>query len=312
MVAIMLYVEVVGGDDAGVVARELRDRDAEGLVSVAVSSIAVDVPVGFRIAAPSVQGDDAVRSVVDVRFSPAETIGQQVERLWLHRLEPWAAALAGRPVESYPAVILNYDPQWPCAARRRLTHIQRVLTAVDPEDEFTYEHIGSTSVAGLGAKAVIDLQVRVPRIPGPVVLDTAMRQVGYLAARGSRPDSPGVYRDTPRGTEVVPDEVWVKRLFYSPDPVLPSIVHIRRADSPWGLHTLWFRDWLRANPEQRDRYQRRKLQIAAEHTGDADYDDYTRAKSRFFDEVHQSFETWAARRNSSDVDSDSGRFRPRC
>jgi GrpB-like predicted nucleotidyltransferase (UPF0157 family) len=47
----------------------------------------------------------------------------------------------------------------------------------------------------------------------------------------------------------VPDEVWEKRLYVAPG----VIVHVRSFDSPRGRHTVWFRDWPRADPEARRR-----------------------------------------------------------
>lgn len=57
---------------------------------------------------------------------------------------------------------------------------------------------------------------------------------------------------------------------------------------------MWFRDWLRAHPAERDRYARVKEALSAEQVGKTDYDDYTRAKTVFFDEVQVEFEGWAA------------------
>lgn len=194
-----------------------------------------------------------------------------------------------------PPVIAAYDSRWPRSAQRWLGRIRSSLCALDVDGTFTYDHIGSTSVPGLAAKAIIDLQVRVPELPEPASLDRALRATGYLPARGSRADSPGVGRDTPRGGADVPDRVWAKRLFHTQEPLQPTILHVRRLDSPWGLHTLWFRDWLRAHPDQRARYEGIKFQLAADHAEDADYDDYTRAKSEYFDEVQAAFEVWARR-----------------
>ncbi|MDF2044947.1 GrpB family protein [Microbacterium sp. Kw_RZR3] len=72
------------------------------------------------------------------------------------------------------------------------------------------------------------------------------------------------------------------------------MLHVRRLDSPWGQCTVWFRDWLRAHPAERDRYARIKEALSAEQVGKTDYDDYTRAKTVFFDEVQVEFEGWAA------------------
>ncbi len=51
-----------------------------------------------------------------------------------------------------------------------------------------------------------------------------------------------------------------------------------------------FRDWLRAHPEEAARYERTKRALAAEHADDPDYDDYTRAKTAYFDQVQASIE----------------------
>lgn len=190
-----------------------------------------------------------------------------------------------------PPVLSPYDPTWRERATRLLSHIEQALQHLGVAEAF--DHIGSTSVPGLWAKPYIDLQVRVVEFPEADVLDRALAPTGFVATTGSRPDSPGVYRDIPRGSARVPDEVWRKRLFVrdinGPEA---AILHVRLSQSPWGRYTVWFRDWLRANPEACDRYAEFKARAAAEHAGDADYDDYTRAKSVFFDQVQDDFEAW--------------------
>lgn len=145
---------------------------------------------------------------------------------------------------------------------------------------------------GLSAKAIIDLQIRVPALPERAELDAMLEPLGYVQELGARPDSPGVYRDIPRGTEDVPADVWRKYL-YTRNTAPPVVLHIRQKDSPFGSHTVWFRDWLRAHDEQRDHYAATKRRLAAVHANDDDYDDYTRHKSQFFDQAHPIFERWA-------------------
>lgn len=188
-----------------------------------------------------------------------------------------------------------YDPDWPRRAARLLAAVERAVEPLGVAESF--EHIGSTSVPGLVAKACIDLQVQVSELPRPELLDRALAPTGFVPTTGSRPDSPGVFRDIPRGSEQVPDEVWRKRLFVS-DIEGPgaAILHVRLTASPWGRYAVWFRDWLRAHPAARDRYASFKAGVAADHAGDADYDDYTRAKTAFFDEVQDQFEAWGRRR----------------
>ncbi len=70
-----------------------------------------------------------------------------------------------------------------------------------------------------------------PLIPPADILDPALREIDLLPHVGSRPDSPGVRRDHPRGSLQEPDEVWEKRLFTAEDPA--TVLHVRRSDSPW-------------------------------------------------------------------------------
>ncbi|MHC2998133.1 hypothetical protein OB08_02340 [Microbacterium sp. HJ5] len=153
--------------------------------------------------------------------------------------------------------------------------------------------MGSTSVPGLAAKPFLDLQVRILPLPDDAALSPRLRPLGLERARGARPDSPGVDRDLPRGAPVPDAAVWQKSLFV--DEAHRVIVHIRRSDSPWGEYTVWFRDWLRAHPVERRRYEDLKRELSARERGKSDYDDYTRAKTAFFDKVQDSFEDWVHR-----------------
>jgi dephospho-CoA kinase len=190
-----------------------------------------------------------------------------------------------------PAALSEYDPEWPHRAEGYLAAVSDALRELPGCNAAAYDHIGSTAVPGLAAKPFIDLQVRIIPLPPDDLLVDRLHPLGYRRAQGSRPDSPGVYRDIPRGEPAVDDAVWQKSLLVNEAEKV--ILHIRRSDSPWGLYTVWFRDWLRAHPSERDRYATLKRMLSAQNEGKADYDDYTRAKTAFFDEVQSEFEAWA-------------------
>jgi len=191
-------------------------------------------------------------------------------------------------------VLQPYDPAWPVRAAALLAAAERALDPLGVAEAF--DHIGSTSVPGLTAKAYVDLQITVRAFPDADVLEQALAGAGFDPATGARPDSPGVHRDVPRGSEVVPDDLWRKRLFvHDLDGPAAAILHVRLSASPWSRYTVWFRDWLRAHPGARDRYAAFKVQVAAEHAGDPDFDDYTHAKTAFFDAVQDEFEAWGRR-----------------
>lgn len=194
---------------------------------------------------------------------------------------------------SDPAALASHDPRWAAAGEWWLARIAERLADLPGASGAAYDHIGSTSVPGLAAKPYVDLQVRISPLPADESLIVRLHSLGLVRAKGARPDSPGVSRDLPRGGEEVDAAVWQKSLFVHEGERV--IVHIRRFDSPWGLYTVWFRDWLRAHPAERQRYEHVKRELSARERGKDDYDDYTRAKTAFFDEVQATFEAWAKR-----------------
>jgi len=194
--------------------------------------------------------------------------------------------------EANPARLADYTPEWPRRAAVLLDTIQGAFQGIDGAQEAAFDHIGSTAVPGLAAKPYLDLQVRIEPLPQEAELIPRLERLGFVRARGSRPDSPGVNHDIPRGDQDVEASVWNKMLFWSESD--DAILHIRRKVSPWGLYTVWFRDWLRADEIVRQRYEAIKRTLSEQQVGKRDYDDYTLANTAFFDEVQQEFEQWAA------------------
>ncbi len=231
----------------------------------------------------SPDADDVVPPDAD----PATT----AQQLWRGRLQPWAAVVGGERFDAGPARLHDHDPEWPRLAERRLRRLRAALGG-----DADLDHIGSTAVPGLAAKAVVDLQVRLPDLPPEGEVAALLAPLGYVLAPGSRPDSPGVHSDArmPADPPGAPDAAYAKRLLVAPDPLLPSVLHLRRSDSPFAAHVVAFRDWLRAHPEGRRRYEDVKRGLESEHAGAADYDDYTRGKSDLLRELAPVWTSWAA------------------
>lgn len=187
-----------------------------------------------------------------------------------------------------PAVLHPYDAAWPTRAERVLANIRVCLRDLPGAPAALFDHIGSTSVPGLAAKPNLDLQIRILPLPTDEELAARLADLGFERATGARPDSPGVYRDIPRGSDDVDDDVWVKSIFINTEDRI--ILHVRRLDSPWGRFTVQFRDWLRSHPTERRRYEKMKRDLSVKNAGKEDYDDYTRAKTAYFDRVQSSFD----------------------
>lgn len=209
-----------------------------------------------------------------------------VDDLWAYRLVPFAENLrrGTRASRGVGPVMSASKGEWSAQAQRLA---ERIL-AVAPRDILAVDHIGSTSVPGLVAKDVVDLQIAVAD------LETADRISPLLAASGF-PAVPQADQDTPKPSHPDPAE-WQKRFHANADPGRPVNLHVRVAGSPGWRYALLFRDWLRAEPSAAELYQAHKHELAATHAGDQGTAAYADAKEPWFTEVARPLmDEWANR-----------------
>ncbi|MCP2304679.1 GrpB family protein [Actinokineospora globicatena] len=138
---------------------------------------------------------------------------------------------------SAPIELADYDPQWPA---RYAGEEQRVRAVLGPVVR-RLEHVGSTSVPGLAAKPIIDMLLLVPDSADEAAYVPAMEAAGY-PLRVREPD-------------------WFEhRLFKGPDTNIN--LHVFTDGCPEADRMLRFRDWLRANDDDRDHYAATKRALA--------------------------------------------------
>ncbi|GAA5161585.1 dephospho-CoA kinase [Ornithinimicrobium tianjinense] len=241
-----------------------------------------------RIAA---QADDASRhAAADVLLDNSGTVEElhaQVDRLWSGRLVPYEAALrAGRAARRPETLaVVEHDDRWPDQAARLLDRLRAALG----DRAQRLDHIGSTSVAGLPAKDVVDLQVVVADLA--VVDDPAVRR--ELARRGFVVVDDGrEWFDHAHGAGGPADATWPKRMVATADPGRVVHCHVRESESPAWRLALLFRDWLRAEPGERERYAALKAGLLAQGLSTSAY---AAAKEPWFAEAFPRAEAWAAR-----------------
>ncbi|GIJ23967.1 dephospho-CoA kinase [Micromonospora lutea] len=234
-----------------------------------------------RIAA---QADDARRAaaadVVLANDGALEQLHAAVDALWRDRLVPFEINVRHRRAVRMDQVQLaEPDPTWPQQYARLA---DRIRHAIAPDD-LRIDHIGSTAVAGLAAKNVIDIQLSVPSLAeADGVLAERLAKAGF-------PALPGQWWDSPRPAG---SGRWEKRLHGSADPGRPVHLHVRVTGSPGWRYALLMRDHLRADPDQRAAYLALKRELAASAP---DVGTYATAKDPWFDEEHLRAEEWAAR-----------------
>lgn len=159
-----------------------------------------------------------------------------------------------------PIEIVDYDPQWPVqfaeiADRVHAAFAEGLLIIV--------EHVGSTSVAGLAAKPVIDLNVVVPSrkdIPEAIarLATLGYEHQGNLGIMG---------REAFRSTAGLP----------------PHHLYLCDDENAEHRRQILFRDYLRANADAVENYAALKRTLVVRH-GD-DRCAYSEAKTEFIEAV---------------------------
>lgn len=144
------------------------------------------------------------------------------------------------------------------------------------------DHIGSTSVPGLSAKDVIDIQVTVDELDADE-LTPLFAQAGFRR----RPAIVGDHRP-PRASDD-PDD-WRKLYFDTEDRSMH--IHVRQTGRANQRYAILFRDYLRAHPDAADAYAEFKKRLArlCDDTGV-----YADAKDPVCDIIMQAAESWAER-----------------
>lgn len=201
-----------------------------------------------------------------------------------------AASLAhrlGRPrIE-----IVEADPTWP-AQFRDLAHTLRDALGDAAQ---RIDHIGSTSVPGLAAKDVIDVQITVADLDDDAVT-TALTSLGATVRDDLRDH-------VPPGSEHLDAASWRKRYAVPPAHWRPTHLHVREAGRANQRYALLFRDHLRAAPAGASAYAQIKRALAEQHPYDAEA--YYAVKDPACDLVAQAAERWAAQTGWTPPPSDA-------
>lgn len=142
----------------------------------------------------------------------------------------------------------QYNPTWPSHFEQINSELEAYLQGVP---YLSIEHVGSTSVAGLAAKPIIDTDIIVAREHVQSAIDALVNngKFDYLGELG------------------IADRHCVK----DPNQSIPRNIYVCVDGVAQTRNHLGLRNTLRANPELRDEYARVKLDLAAKNTNIIDY-----------------------------------------
>jgi GrpB-like predicted nucleotidyltransferase (UPF0157 family) len=155
-------------------------------------------------------------------------------------------------------LIVDYDPRWPELFAHEDGRIRSALRS----QALRIEHVGSTSVPDLAAKPVIDLLLVVADSAEEEAYAPALEAAGYVL-------------------RIREPEWYQHRMFNGLDTDIN--LHLFSSGCPEIERMLLFRDWLRSNPDDRDRYARTKLALAQQQWKDVQ--NYADAKTTVVEEI---------------------------
>lgn len=160
--------------------------------------------------------------------------------------------------------VVAYDPQWPSLFEAEAARIRAALGAT----ALRIDHNGSTSIPGMRAKPIIDIQVSVAALQPLAAFGDALAALGY--------------HHVPH-----PDDAFCP--FFHRPAQWPHTHHVHVVEHG-GIEerrTLAFRDYLRDRDDAAREYEHIKIELARRLVG-ADHESreaYARAKSEFIERV---------------------------
>jgi GrpB-like predicted nucleotidyltransferase (UPF0157 family) len=154
-----------------------------------------------------------------------------------------------------PVVVADYDEEWPVLFEQIARDVRDAVGDLGAH----VEHVGSTSVPGLAAKPIVDVDVVVASAADVPAAIERLRSLGYVY-QGDK----GI-----RGREA----------FLWPPGARPHHLYVVVRGSRPHLDHVQFRDHLRQHPETARDYAALKIELAARHRDDPL--GYTDAKSDF-------------------------------
>lgn len=136
-----------------------------------------------------------------------------------------------------PITLVKYDPNWPDLFEREAKRIRSVLGS----KALQIEHVGSTSVPGLCAKPIIDMILVVENSACEPSYVPVLEAAGY--------------------TLRIREPEWFEhRMFKGPDTDIN--LHVFSSGTSEIDRMLRFRDWLRSNETDREKYAEVKRSLA--------------------------------------------------
>jgi GrpB-like predicted nucleotidyltransferase (UPF0157 family) len=165
--------------------------------------------------------------------------------------------------------VVNHNPRWAESFAEEKSALEVALDGV----AIAIHHIGSTAVAGLAAKPILDILVEINHLDELNTRTSALESLGY---RG-------------KGENGMPG----RRYFQKGGARRSHHLHVFLTGDPHLVRHLAFRDYLTAHPNVKDEYARLKKTLAGVYRDSPK--DYQEGKSEFVRQHQELALRWFSR-----------------
>lgn len=174
--------------------------------------------------------------------------------------------------------IANYDPEW----RNLFLDLGSKIRNSLGERAIRIDHVGSTSIVGIDAKPIIDIQISVLDLDNEISYKSKIEEVGFELRRENPDKTKKYFREVPGRRR--------------------THIHVRQAGSYSEQLTLLFRDYLRDHPEDCLRYAQEKHRLMKIFKNDRPK--YVEGKGPIVWKILQKAHTWSQEVGWKPVKSD--------
>ncbi|MNJ96640.1 dephospho-CoA kinase/protein folding accessory domain-containing protein [compost metagenome] len=175
-------------------------------------------------------------------------------------------------MEKNQSVVVDYNPQWP----EQFLEVKSKIYPAVKDLIMAFEHVGSTSVPGLAAKPILDIDII---FDNPSLLPTLILRLEGI----------GYIYEGDRG-------IAGRESFRAPVGSIPHHLYACRAGSLSLRNHIILRNHLLNNPEDREKYGDLKKKIAPLY--ETSVDDYVEAKTGFILDILKQYSLTSAELSS--------------
>lgn len=149
--------------------------------------------------------------------------------------------------ENWNIIVVPYNPNWADEFKK----IERELLVVLKDEVLSIEHVGSTSVEGLHAKPIVDIDIVIEN-DRFLIVKQKLKEIGYEHVGNLGIDSRDAFS------------------YKNKEHLMEHHLYVCNKESNELKRHVTFRNYLRTHADERDRYSQIKIEMAEKFPHDID------------------------------------------